>query len=280
MIIDPHLHVWSEDVERYPFSGESSPIGGQKGSVEFLNQTMADAGVDGAVIVQPIHYLFDNRYLADCLKQFPGKFAAQGLVDPTKPEAPDLLEELVDEHGFGGIRIHLSRYGDPTRLAARDKDALWQKASDLDVGFNLFGKAVDHPPMEAIIARFPEVKVVVDHLGCIPSNEPEPKPLLKNLLNWANYPNVYVKISNIKNSSQEPYPFPDTAPLIRKIYDAYGPERLMWGTDFPHVLEGSPQNGIGYIESLDLIRKHLFFSEEDLQWILSKSILKFWKFGG
>ena len=273
MIIDPHLHVWSDDEERYPFSGQSSP--GEEGSVELLNRTMAEAGVDRAVIVQPIHYLFDNRYLADCLKRFPGKFAAQALVDPTVPEAPDLLEELVREHGFGGMRIHLSRYGDPAGLAARAKDPLWQRAGDLAVGFNLFGKGEDHPPMEAIIARFPEVKVVVDHLGGVPADEPEPKPLLNNLLRWAQYPNVYVKVSNVGTRSQEPYPHPDTVPMIRQIYDAYGPERLMWGTDFPHVLRSC-----GYVESLALIREHLFFTEEDLEWILCNSILKFWKFGG
>ena len=68
MIIDPHLHVWSDDEEAYPY-GPSRPH--EAGSVELLFETMVDAGVDKAVIVQPIHYLFDNRYVADCLKRYP-----------------------------------------------------------------------------------------------------------------------------------------------------------------------------------------------------------------
>ena len=269
MIIDPHLHVWSDDEATYPFHTRPR----QPGSAELLLETMANAGVDKAVIVQPILYLFDNRYVSDCLKRYPGRFAAQALVDPTKPEAPDELEQLVKEEGFGGMRIHLSRYGDPAGLAAEDKDPLWARARDLDVCFNLFGRAEDHAPVEPIIARFPEVRVVVDHIAGIPAHEPEPKPLLTNLLNWAQYPNVHVKISNIGGRSQEPYPHCDTFDMIRRITDAYGPQRLMWGTDFPHVLTGT-----GYVESLDLIRNEMFFSTEDLEWMLCKTILKLWTF--
>jgi len=171
------------------------------------------------------------------------------------------------------MRIHLSRYGDPANLAAPDKDPLWARARDLNAVFNLFGKAEDHAPLTPIVARFPNVNVVVDHIAGIPANEPEPKPLLKNLLSWAQFPNVYVKISNVGQRSQESYPHADTFDMIKQIYDAYGPERLMWGTDFPHVLTGT-----GYVESLDLIRKELFFTESDLEWILCKTIQKLWKF--
>jgi len=270
MIIDPHLHVWSDDATKYPY-GPSTPT--HPGSVELLFETMAQAGVDKAVIVQPIHYLFDNSYVADCIAQYPDKLAAQALVDPTAPDAADRLEYLATEQGFGGMRIHLSRYGDPANLATPDKDPLWQKAQDLNLCFNLFGKGEDHAPLEPIIARFPNVNVVVDHIGGVPVNEPDPKPILTNLLNWAKYPNVFVKISNIHTRSHEPYPFTDTHDIIKQVYDAYGPQRLMWGTDFPHILETT-----GYQESLDLIRNHLFFTPEDLEWLLHKTILKCWSF--
>ncbi|MDA0712134.1 MAG: amidohydrolase family protein [bacterium] len=270
MIIDPHLHVWSDDPEKYPF-GPSKPS--QPGSVELLFETMAAAGVDRAVIVQPIHYLFDNRYVADCIRRFPGKLAAQALVDPTAPDATDQLERLAVEQGFGGIRIHLSRYGDPATLAATGQNALWAKARDLNLCLNLFGKGEDHAAIEPILARFPEVKVVVDHIGGIPVGEPDPKPILRTLLGWAKYPNVYVKISNIHTRSAEPYPFRDTFDIIKQVYDAFGPKRLMWGSDFPHILKTT-----GYLESLDLIREELFFTPDDLEWILCKSILDVWSF--
>ena len=197
--------MWSDDEETYPY-GPSRP--NEAGSVEILFETMDEAGVDKAVIVQPIHYLFDNRYVADCLKRYPDKLAAQALVDPTSPDAADELERLHREEGFGGMRIHLSRYGNPVGLAAHDKDPLWARARDLGLCFNLFGGAEDHQPIEPIIARFPEVNVVVDHIAGIPADEPDPKPLLTNLLNWGQYPNVYVKISNVEQRSNTPLSAP------------------------------------------------------------------------
>lgn len=271
MIIDPHLHVWSDDAETYPFSEASQP--NEPASVELLFENMAGFGVDKAVIVQPIHYLFDNRYVADCLKNYPGKLAAQALVDPTRADAADRLEALVREEGFGGIRIHVSRYGDPADLAGSSQDALWQRAQDLGACFNLFGKAADYPALDPIIARFPGVNVAIDHIGGVQANEPE--PLLSNLLKWAAYPNVYVKISNVHSASQEPYPHRDTFEMIQQIYDAYGPERLMWGTDFPHNIRSAE-----YGAALELIRTHMdFWNADDLEWILCKTIQKLWPFG-
>ena len=107
MIVDTHLHVWSSDYDTYPMEGGRTSS--EDGSVEFLNTKMAEAGVGKAVIVQPIHYLFDNTYVGDTLKRFPGKFAAIGLVNQFEPGAADRLETLVTEHGFSGLRIHLSR---------------------------------------------------------------------------------------------------------------------------------------------------------------------------
>ena len=274
MIIDPHLHVWSDDEARYPFPGGRPPEGGA--SVELLNETMANAGVDKAVIVQPKHYGFDNRYIADCLKRFPGKFAAVGLVDPTAPDAPGRLEELVVSHGFGGMRLHLGRYGPPSVLAGPDQDPVWRKAEKLGACILMLGYAEEYAELEPIVSRFPEVNVVIDHLAAVPADEAPPYPLLNILLRFAQYPNVYVKVSNVRLRSKEPYPHRDTFPTIRKVYDAFGPERLTWGSDFPHVIR---PGATGYVESLDLIRKEIdFLTEADLEWMLCKTSLKIWRF--
>ena len=163
MIIDTHLHVWSDDFSRYPFADGSRAAEGAP--VELLNETMAEAGVDKAVIVQPIYYRYDNRYTAECLRRFPGKFAAIGLVDRQAPDAPDQLERLVREDGFGGLRIHLGRVDDPAEWAAPDQDPIWRRAEDLGVCFIVYGPATHLPAVEPIIARFPNVPVVLDHIG-------------------------------------------------------------------------------------------------------------------
>jgi len=274
VIIDSHLHVWSDDESLYPYGEVSRPETGARASVELLNEHMAEAGVEKAVIVQPIHYLYDNRYVADCLARFPGRFAAVCLVDPKEPAAPDQLEELVRGRGFGGMRLHLSRQEDPSALAASDQDPLWRRVEELSVCLIVLGRATELPALEPIVDRFPDVKVVLDHLGGPPVGEEPTHPLLGNVLRMARYPNVYVKVSNMNRISKVPYPHRDTHDMVRRIYDAFGPERLMWGTDFPHVLTAG-----GYVHALELVRDELdFLTNEDKDWLFSRTVRKVWKF--
>jgi predicted TIM-barrel fold metal-dependent hydrolase len=90
----------------------------------------------------------------------------------------------------------------------------------------------------------------------------------------AEHPNVYVKVSNMNRMSQLPYLHRDTHDMVWRIYDAFGPERLMWGTDFPHVLAAG-----GYVRSLELVRDALdFLNEDDKEWLFSKAVQNVWKF--
>ena len=196
---------------------------------------MEEAGVDRAVIVQPIHYLYDNRYVIDCLCRFPGKFAGVGLVDRHAPDAPDQLQRLVEDHGFSGLRLHLPRPDDPAEWAAPDQDPIWRKAEELGASFLSFGPADKLPAVEPIIARFPGVKVVLDHIGGAPTNEEEPAPLLGNVLKMAQYENVYVKFSPQPHKSDEEYPHRDSLPAFQKIHEAFGRERVMWGLSLIHI---------------------------------------------
>ena len=274
MIIDTHLHVWSDDAERYPFAEGRTQVGG--GSVELLNQTMDEVGVDKAVIVQPIYYLFDNRYVADCLRRFPGRFAAIGLVDPKAPDAVDRLEKLVREDGFGGLRIHSSRLDHPSEWAAPDQDPLWRRSEELGTCFIVHGPAANLPHLEPIIGRFPEVPVVLDHIGGAPTDEEPPFPLLSHVLDLARFPKVYVKFTPQAHKSELPFPHADTFPAFRRIYDAFGPQRLMWGTNFPGVMKG-----VGYGPALEMFRDHVdFLTDDDKAWLFHRTALQVWSFAG
>ena len=272
MIIDTHLHVWSDDAERYPFAEGRTQVGG--GSVELLNQTMDEVGVDKAVIVQPIYYLFDNRYVADCLRRFPGRFAAIGLVDPKALDAPDRLEKLVREDGFGGLRIHSSRLDHPSEWAASDQDPLWRRSEELGTCFIVHGPAANLPHLEPIIGRFPEVPVVLDHIGGAPTDEEPPFPLLSHVLDLARFPKVYVKFTPQAHKSALPFPHADTFPAFRRLYDAFGPQRLMWGTNFPGVMKE-----VGYGPALEMFRDHVdFLTDDDKAWLFHRTALQVWSF--
>ena len=271
MIIDTHLHIWSGDCEKYPMDGGRTAM--QNGSVELLNAKMAEAGVDKAVIVQPIHYLFDNSYVADTLQRFPGKFAAIGLVNQFEPRAADRLEVLVREHGFSGLRIHLSRPDHPSMWAAADQDAIWDKAAELGASFIAHGPSKLYPDIEPIIARHPDVPIALDHNGGAPRIEEPPYPGMAPVLNLAKYPNVYVKL--IPHKEQEPFPYRDTFDAFKRICDAFGPQRLMWGTNFPGV-----EWATKYKPALEIFAEHIdWLSGKDKEWLLGKTAMGIYHFG-
>ncbi len=272
MIIDSHLHVWSLETDRYPFAGKGTT---EEGSAELLLETMEKAGVDKACIVQPIHYLYDNTYVGDVVRAFPDTFSAIAIMDRHRPDAADELERLVTEDGFEGVRMHLARPDDPAEWAAPDQYPIWERAESLSASFLSFGPVERLPAIEPIIARFPNVKVVLDHLGGAPFDEEDPCPLLQIVLNMAKYPNVYVKFTPQAGKSNENFPLTDTHDVYHRIYDTFGPQRLMWGTDFPHILRN-----IGYQNGLDLFRHHLpFLSDNDKEWLFAKTAQSVWKFG-
>ncbi len=272
MIIDTHVHVYADDESRFPYAAGNKPA--RSASVEYLLSLMDEAGVDRAVIVQPRVYSWDNRYLAHCIERFPGRFTALGLVDPTSRAGPARLEELVRERRFSGLRLELGWEENLSDFHGKDRWLLWERAQELGAAFGILGSAKDHSCVEPMAAMFPGVNILLDHLSGLPLDPTQQEPLIAATMRLARYPNVYVKLSNLQGKSNEAYPFPDTYDLVSRIYDAYGPERLMWGTDFPGVMIKC-----GYANAVDLVRAHIpFLNDNDREWILHKTAEKVFRF--
>ena len=122
-----------------------------------------------------------------------------------------------------------------------------------------------------VAERHPQLTLIVDHMGV--SGEAAAggrrEEAFQQTLALAKYPNVSVKLSAIANFSQEPYPFRDAAPYIRRLYDAYGARRCYWGTDITNsfVKATYRQRITHFTEELP------FLSEEDKDWIMGRAIL-------
>ena len=274
MIVDSHLHVWSDDHSRYPFAEEIGTGPTQSGSVELLLETMADNGVDRACLVQSIHYLYDNRYTADCMRLHSGRFAGVALIDRTAADAAEQLERLVREQGFSGIRLHLTRPDDPAEWAAPSQHPVWEVASALGACMQMFGPAAAQLAIEPMIAAFPGVRVVLDHNGGVAVAEPPPNEAMDAIVRLARYENVYLKLTPQAAAATDPYPFLSQHASYEALVRAYGTRRLMWGTDFPHILAD-----VGYQRGLELFRDHMpFLSDDDAEWLLGGTALEFWRF--
>jgi predicted TIM-barrel fold metal-dependent hydrolase len=127
--------------------------------------------------------------------------------------------------------------------------------------------------------RFPQVPVVIDHLARVDLKADDPLPEFKKLLALARYPNVWVKVSELGVLSPSgKYPYRDTYAWVRRLYDAFGPDRLLWGTGFPGPTRAEAERPT-LAEELDLIRKEIaFFTADDRTKILGRNAAKVWRF--
>jgi predicted TIM-barrel fold metal-dependent hydrolase len=165
-------------------------------------------------------------------------------------------------------------------LDAESSVPLWKKAAELGAIFNFFIETRQLPRLENMIRRFPEVPVVIDHFARIELTLGDPLPEFNKLTRLAQYPNVYAKVSELSVISPSgEHPYRDTFPWVSRLYDAFGPERLMWGTGFPGATRQA--NGRPSLEQeLALVQKEIpWFTKEDRPKILGANAAKLWGFG-
>ena len=266
MRIDAHVHVWTLGEVPFPHNDDMSPQRPEyPGLAEDLIRFMDLNQIDRTVLIQCMYHGYDNSYLCAALRRFPDRLHGVALLDPLQPDAPEKMERLYREHGVQGMRLYPIRDQDASWLSSEGQQALWDRARRLGVPFTWFGRCDQIPLLEPILARFPEVNVIVDHLG-----EPDLATGLDGdfrlLLAAARHPNLYVKATRIDGISAQPWPHEDLHPYVKAIYEAFGPERMLGCTGFPE----NPQRGdaVGFRvieEELD------FLSAADKAWILGNT---------
>lgn len=267
-IIDPHVHVWKHD-PKYPFAEGAHPPE-RDATPEMLLDLMKANGVAKTVIIQVIHYKYDNSFLADVLKRFPGTFQGVSRVDPLDPAAPDHLSRLT-EQGFRGVRLSPSGDASGDWFRGPLMPPLWKRCSDLKVPMTVLAPITRMPDVAALLEKLPDLTVVIDHMADCPIDKPAE---LEKLIALKRFPKLFVKISHTWSISKQPYPWTDAQEYVKRLHAAYGPQRLMWATDWP-IVEGHST----YARALSVVRDEMhFLNADDLQWMLSKTIERVWPF--
>jgi L-fuconolactonase len=269
-IIDPHVHVWKHD-PRYPWAKETTRPPEKDATPEMLLELMRANSVERTVLIQVIHYRWDNSYAADVLRQYPQYFRGVARVNPESPAAPDDLSRLVEEQGFQGVRLSPAEDATGDWIRGPLMPPLWKRCRDLKASMNILtgpGRLAD---IGSLVEKFPALTVVIDHMADCPADRPDE---LKKLLALARYPQVFVKVSHTWSVSKQAYPYPDAQEQVKRLYDAFGPQRLMWGTDWPIV-----EAHCGYAKALAMVRDEMkFLNDEDKSWMLSRTVERVWKF--
>jgi L-fuconolactonase len=269
-VIDSHVHVWKKDPQ-YPWAKETTRPPASDATPEILLDLMKANGVEKTVIIQVIHYRWDNSYLADVLKRYPTYFRGVARVNPESPAAPDNLSRLVEEQGFRGVRISPAANASGDWIHGPLMPSLWKRCEALKVPMTVLAPVTRMPEVGALIEQFPALTVVIDHMADSPLDKPDKLDLLIAL---PRYPKVFVKVSHTWSLSKQPYPYLDSQAQVKRLYDAFGPQRLLAGTDWP-LVEGY----CGYAKAVAIVRDQMkFLNDDDKSWMMSKTIERVWPF--
>jgi predicted TIM-barrel fold metal-dependent hydrolase len=268
-IIDSHLHVWAGDSESkmYPYADGQIPPESIRNLASFeslLKKYMVPNNIDGALIVQPINHKYDHSYVSTAIRTYPSKFKGMLLHDPTLNvhDAISRLEELVLQ-GFVGVRFN--PYLWPKTINSVDGGSQWEPMSTSGSGLEVYkrcgelhmpvgimcfqGLALHYKDIVQLLELSPQTIMILDHFAftSIPkqkdneSKQISDEQQFQQLISLAKYPNVHVKISalfRLNDSSPYTNVYKDRfVPLL----EAYGSNRLMYGSDFPFVTEQPPE---------------------------------------
>jgi predicted TIM-barrel fold metal-dependent hydrolase len=249
-IVETHVHLFSNDLKRFPLAPDA-PYKPTPLPVEEYVRFATSVGIDHAVIVSAEPYQDDYRYLEYCFTKepTPGFFKGVCLFDPTAHDGPDKLTALVGQNPgrIVALRIHeMHGPGTPSLTSGPIKDrdlrspamkAMWRRVEQLKLAIQMHFLPFYAPQIGELAAQFPTVPIILDHLGRVGQGTPAD---FTAVLKLAKLPQVYMKYSGANYSSKQKYPFADVKPMVRRIYDAFGPDRMMWGY-FGHDRAGFEQ---------------------------------------
>jgi L-fuconolactonase len=237
VIIDAQVHAYERDHPGRPWAavlqGPSEMTGDE------MVAAMDAVGVDGAILVSPYTmYRFDPSYVVAVQAAHPGRFGLVKPVDTTSPQAAEVVASWAAAPGAVGVRIMMvgpvgadaDQPGVNAVLAAAGR-------AGLPVNLLCWGRL---PVVAELARRHPDTQLVIDHLGLHqpfdPPAPPEPWAKLPDVLSLAAFPNAVVKVTGACTLSHEPFPYPDLWEPLGRLFDAFGIERCLWGTDWTRAV--------------------------------------------
>lgn len=230
-IIDAQVHAYERNHPGRPWT--EALHGPPEVTGDDMVRAMDEAGVDGAILVSVYTmYRYDPSYAIEAWHSHPDRFAVVRPIDPSRPDAVDTVAQWAEFEGSVGIRFFLDIVGEtePRQLAT-----VIDEATRHDLAINVHGSK-QLQRIAQLAQAHPAAQFVIDHIALPQPLEPPPPPNpwanLDNLVPLARHDNIAVKISNACTLSHEPFPYRDIWDPLWRVFDAFGFDRCLWGTDW------------------------------------------------
>jgi L-fuconolactonase len=261
LIVDSQVHVW--------LKGESTghhrraPITG-----DVLQAEMDVAGVDRVVLVPPLWDPGVNAYSLSLARAEPQRYSVMGLLPSDEPDPMATWRTLQEQPDLRGVRLLFNTRERIAPLLRGRLNDLWPKleAASVVVAMLIPGEL---PLVDDIARRHPTLRIIVDHLG-VPRGASGPAAFshLPALLALAKHPNVCVKAAGVGDYALDPYPFHSLDEPLHRVFDAFGPERMIWGSDLSRLHHPYRQCVQHFCETLR------WLSQADLELIMGGNICR------
>jgi L-fuconolactonase len=238
-LIDIHPHIISPDTQRYPLA----PLGGkrstwseeQPATFEQLAAAMDEAGVDKAAIVHSsTTYGFDNSYVADAVAADPRRFDGVFSVDILAEDAPQKIRHWVGR-GLGGLRIFTTgstMKGQAPILNDPRIFAGWEAAGEAGLSICLQITAAALPDVEKLLQRYPDIRVVIDHMLKPDLSAGPPYTQAQHVFDLARYPNLFLKLTE-RNTVMSRLGLATPETFFARVVAEFGADRIAWGSNWP-----------------------------------------------
>lgn len=236
LIVDAGVHVWGRNTPERPWPTNKAGRAHSHGDEltwPTLLAAMDGAGIDRIILVPPTWEGDRNDLALQAHVANPDRCRVMGRIAPELPGAPALLEGWMKTPGLLGIRM-VFQPGQPW-LTDRSADWFWPRLEELNIPLMVAPQG-HFDMVEGIARTHPGLRMIIDHLGCqSPRKDAAAFADLDRVVRMARLPNVACKASATPCYSTEAYPFRNVHQYIRRAYDAFGPARTFWATDYSRL---------------------------------------------
>jgi L-fuconolactonase len=265
--IDSQIHIWRSDSPQAPWPDAGRAYahrGGVSPTPAELLRDMDDAGVDRAILIPPSFAGYDDKPALDAARTFPDRFAVMGRIHVEDQRDLPALKTWRATQGMLGIRITFSRGAARHWIVDGTADWLWEAAESAGIPLMVYvpGRTGELAP---VAERYPALRLIVDHAGLPSSGPPIPVyEMVSDLLPLARFGNIAVKASALPSTVAEDYPFPGARQTARRLVDAFGESRVMWGTDITRLR-------CSYAQAVRFLAEPGGLTPEELSWVMGRT---------
>ena len=236
MRIDAHQHYWEPRRGDYEWMPEGDPVLDRRYGPADLAPALARHGIARTVVVQGAATVEETEYMLGIADATETVAAVVGWVDFEKPDHRRHLERLARHPKLAGIRPMIQDIPDVDWMLRADVQWAYRAVIDLDLTFDALGFPPHLDNFLTIFGRYPDLRVVIDH--CM-------KPRIRDhsagafdvwagrMSRFANETGAFCKLSGLVTEANEDWTAEDLRPYAEHVLSAFGPERVMWGSDWP-----------------------------------------------